>query len=822
MIYTADNIPSEVSGVSQQVSFAQPTATELELNGKLGECVARLGLVAPKADLRVREKVLGKLDKILRELVQATFRSHGFSEEDAAAAGVLILTFGSYRLGVAGPGADVDTLCVVPNLVDNDIFFDEIVPKLGEMSEVTELVPVPGAYVPICKMVFGGVDIDLVPGRLLVKTLPPKLDLLDNAVLSRIDDNSIRSFNGVRVTDSILRVVPSRDTFRLALRAIKHWARKRGVYSNVLGYLGGVSWAMLTARVCQLYPNACAAFIVNRFFRVYHEWKWPSPVELTATLTRVGDLSYPVWNPRMNPLDRRHLMPIITPAYPAMNSTYNVSRSTKAVLLEEFQEGANITYEIMQKRAPWSALFLPVKFFESFKYYLMIEAAAESEDALGPWSGFVESRLRRLITKLEEVEHVSRIRPFPKKFAPPVGENVEHRTFGHAATWFVGFEVTRARNVEVNLTVPTHLFRELSITNEPKFYKPEENAINFSLFKQRDLPEWLLESLREEEEDDEEQLVEAVEESAASTAGTTGTAGAESAAGTSKESGEEGGSRKRKQDALVVPPQTPTPRKGTGRSVWDATEFGGTDDPTDKAEEVERAREKVDRLVLASPSQLTLRVDEAEGVVSAADSDTSGRKTFAQAAATAKQPTVHATSTETVQATVESQRERAEAAVVQAQRAAEKAAARARISDETVEAVTVCRLYNGHARCDRTACKFSHVCGACGGPHPSATKSVCREIWESGRRRTNVSREMVETAAALEAARARLEYMTRSSSAGGAAPSAAASTRPGAGGGSRLQLLDESDDLLAPSSLVRERSKSSKSRKNKKPKVTLL
>ena len=38
-------------------------------------------------------------------------------------------------------------------------------------------------------------------------------------------------------------------------------------------------------------------------------------------------------------LDSFHLMPIITPVYPQQNSTYNVTMSSRTVVVEEFSKG---------------------------------------------------------------------------------------------------------------------------------------------------------------------------------------------------------------------------------------------------------------------------------------------------------------------------------------------------------------------------------------------------------------------------------------------------------------------------------------------------
>ncbi|KAL1830475.1 hypothetical protein ACET3Z_000126 [Daucus carota] len=65
-------------------------------------------------------------------------------------------------------------------------------------------------------------------------------------------------------------------------------------------------------------------------------------------------------------------MPIITPAYPCMNSGYNVSTSTLRVMREQFQFGNKICEEIELNKSQWKDLFEPCMFFKSYKNYLQI------------------------------------------------------------------------------------------------------------------------------------------------------------------------------------------------------------------------------------------------------------------------------------------------------------------------------------------------------------------------------------------------------------------------------------------------------------------
>ena len=66
---------------------------------------------------------------------------------------------------------------------------------------------------------------DLLFARLALPVIASQLNLLDVNLLKNLDQKCVRSLNGCRVTDAILSLVPKQDSFRLALRAIKLWAK---------------------------------------------------------------------------------------------------------------------------------------------------------------------------------------------------------------------------------------------------------------------------------------------------------------------------------------------------------------------------------------------------------------------------------------------------------------------------------------------------------------------------------------------------------------------------------------------------------------------
>ncbi|EGE08939.1 Poly(A) polymerase PAPalpha [Trichophyton equinum CBS 127.97] len=405
-------------GITPPLSSALPTPSELAENDAL---IAELKLqnnFEPPSETEKRKQTLHLLQRVTIEFIKVVSKEKGLSQAAIDASGGKIFTYGSYRLGVYGPGSDIDTLVVAPKHVMREDFFAHfptVLEKHAPKDAIEKMTPVPDAFVPIIKIEISGISIDLIFARLIVSSVPPNLDLKNKDLLRGLDEREIRCVNGTRVTDEILELVPQQKTFRLALRAIKLWAQRRAIYSNIVGFPGGVAWAMLVARVCQLYPQATGSVIVGKFFRIMNQWSWPQPVLLKHI--EDGPLHMKVWNPKIYHGDRFHLMPIITPAYPSMCATHNVSMSTKAVILRELRRGGDMVDKIFVGQRRWSDLFARHSFFSAdYKYYLSINSTSTSKEAQAIWSGLVESKLRHLVGALDRKSSIEIAHPFPKGF----------------------------------------------------------------------------------------------------------------------------------------------------------------------------------------------------------------------------------------------------------------------------------------------------------------------------------------------------------------------------------------------------------------------
>ncbi|XP_035764609.1 poly(A) polymerase type 3-like isoform X1 [Neolamprologus brichardi] len=356
-------------GLTGPISEDLPEEDNLIQTRKLLDTMKSYNVYENNLELEHRERVVKRLESLFRDWLKEMCIEMNVPKVVTEKVGGKIFPFGSYHLGVHSKGADIDALCVGPGFLERKAFFTSFFAKLKAQKEVKDIQAIEEAYVPVITLSWEGIQIDLVFALLSQRSVPDNLDLLNNSIVKNVvDARCVRSFNGYRVTEEILRLVPNVLNFRVALRAVKLWAKQRNIYSNKLGFLGGVSWAIMVARICQVYPNATASTLVIKFFKIFSMWVWPIPIRLMEV--EKCNYNLPFWDTKVNRRDRCHLMPIITPAYPQQNTSVNVSRSTFAILNEEIDRGHAICLEIEQKKAKWSELFEQTDFFKKYQYVL--------------------------------------------------------------------------------------------------------------------------------------------------------------------------------------------------------------------------------------------------------------------------------------------------------------------------------------------------------------------------------------------------------------------------------------------------------------------
>lgn len=330
-----------------------------------------------------------------------------------------LVPFGSYSLGVNRKTSDMDVLVIAPSFCSRQDFFTSLVRLLQEDSLTEEVHPIPFAYTPVIKFVLKGFQIDMLFARVAddskllelqrkraslagaTEGPPPRIEYkIDDSDLTGQDEAGMRSLNGARVSQMLLQYVPDIATYRSVLKAVKEWALRAGIYSNVLGFLGGINCVIMVAWLCKQHPTASKAQLLEHFFETFATWKWPRPVLIAPIQEKPpsGVLHMPAWNPAVNPRDGLQICPIITPAYPSMNSSYNVGVPQLRRIKDEMILACN---KLKETNHDYRCLFEPSDFFMRHEHYLQVTINAKNRQDFVEWFRLVESRLRLLINGIE-------------------------------------------------------------------------------------------------------------------------------------------------------------------------------------------------------------------------------------------------------------------------------------------------------------------------------------------------------------------------------------------------------------------------------------
>lgn len=439
---------------------------------------------------KYKEEVLIKLRDILDIWMQRVKKKHGIPP-DSPTGNAKLLPYGSYKLGVSSPTGDIDSLILAPYFVDRDEdFFGLLYPLLTELAanndNIKELTMVNQQHtiMPLIKMTFYKVPIDMVFARVqYTESLEEfvRTKLYHEEYLQPMDEKMKRSFNGYRNAELILKSL-SRDTaesdftpetetwlnlkreevFRTTLKCIKLWAKVNGLDSNKMGYLGGISWAILTAKVCKLFPYKCPARLLEKFFWLYGtEWHWD---EWFVRIAKEYS-------------DEHHshgrTMYIITPSRPQMNSTHNVTLSTLEIMASRMRDAHRLVTEVLAKqeqreqlepddptgKSEWNRLFTMYNFFDSYEHFIEANILGGKDADYLRWQGFVEAKIRMLCERFEDLLkfYDLKIHPWPNTY------NRDPSTFKdypQATTVYIGLKLGEEYSDTIDLNVPVIRFIE--------------------------------------------------------------------------------------------------------------------------------------------------------------------------------------------------------------------------------------------------------------------------------------------------------------------------------------------------------------------------
>jgi poly(A) polymerase len=309
---------------------------------------------------------------------------------------------GSYRLGIASAGADLDVVVVgrAPPAEARARLVDGLT-KAGAEARLVE-----GAIMPAVRARIEGVRADLLYAcwpEGLPAVHPSELGARD---FEAFDPTSARALSALRDADALLAPLEAAGRaalFRGVAALVKRWAAARQVDANAYGYPGGLGWAVVAARACLAASRdkgaADPGATLEWLFDDLAARDWRSPLALApehaAAFVRAA----------------RDVMPVLTAAAPHRNIARNATRSTREVVRDEAERARASVREARLGRRGWADWIAPI--VPRDERPRRVEIVLDGPDA-GAAAGWVDGHVVGLVLGLERAGATG-LRPFTRR-----------------------------------------------------------------------------------------------------------------------------------------------------------------------------------------------------------------------------------------------------------------------------------------------------------------------------------------------------------------------------------------------------------------------
>ncbi len=291
---------------------------------------------------------------------------------------------GSARLGLADAESDLDVLCVSAGPPRPHVL-PALARALAAALPAARVRLVDAALVPLIELEHRGRLVDIscaaLPAsvELDASAAPHELARRWLSELPELDEPSRLGLLAVLDAEVLLaHVRRSPERFFELARLVRRWAKARAVHGNALGYLAGISWAVLAARTLAAAPaEASARQLAGALLAELATWDPAQPLALP-------ELELPI-------TDDPATLTVLAPTAPARNTARNMTRATWGALRAEASRAARL----LQARADLDELWAPWSPGPEVAGALHLWPVDEAD------SGLVESRLRGLLLDLE-------------------------------------------------------------------------------------------------------------------------------------------------------------------------------------------------------------------------------------------------------------------------------------------------------------------------------------------------------------------------------------------------------------------------------------